>query len=109
MPVVWIPALLRDLTGGEENVTVPGETIQQVIENLDECYPGIKERLCEEGRLRPNIAVVVDGVSSRQRLRHRLTEANEVHFVPAISGGSSSDLTSITSIVMSSYCSAAPW
>jgi molybdopterin synthase sulfur carrier subunit len=87
MPVVWIPALLRDLTGGEENVTVPGETVQQVIENLDERYPGIKERLCEEGRLRPNIAVIVDGVSSRQRLRHRLTETSEVHFVPAISGG----------------------
>jgi molybdopterin synthase sulfur carrier subunit len=88
MPVIWIPALLRDLTGGEENVTVPGETVQQVIEKLDERYPGIKERLCEEGRLRPNIAVVVDGVASRQRLRHRLTETSEVHFVPAISGGS---------------------
>ncbi len=87
MPVVWIPALLRDLTCGEEIVTVPDETVQQVIENLDGRYPGIKERLCEEGRLRPNIAVVVDGVSSRQRLRHRLTETSEVHFVPAISGG----------------------
>ena len=49
MPVVWIPALLRDLTGGEETVTVPGETVQQVIEKLDERYPGIKERLCEGG------------------------------------------------------------
>jgi molybdopterin synthase sulfur carrier subunit len=88
MPVVWIPALLRDLTGGEENVTMPGETVQQMIENLDERYPGIKERLYEEGQLRPNIAVVVDGVASRQRLRHRLTETSEVHFVPAISGGS---------------------
>jgi len=26
-------------------------------------------------------------VASRERLRHRLTEASEVHFVPAISGG----------------------
>ena len=88
MPVVWIPALLRDLTGGEENATVSGETVQQAIENLDGRYPGIKERLCEERRLRASIAVIVDGVASRQRLRHRLTETSEIHFVPAISGGS---------------------
>jgi molybdopterin synthase sulfur carrier subunit len=87
MPVVWIPALLRDLTSGEEKLIVPGETVQQVIENLDERYSGIKARLCEEGRLRPNMTVVVDGVASRQRLRHQLTETSEVHFVPAISGG----------------------
>ncbi len=87
MPTVWIPSLLRDLTSGEDFLTVPGETVGQVIENLDARYPGIKERLCEQGTLRRNIAVVVDGVTSHQRLRHRLTESSEVHFVPAISGG----------------------
>ena len=87
MPTVWIPPLLRDLTGGEDSLTVPGETVGQVIENLDARYPGLSQRLCEEGRLKPSIAVVVDGVTSRQRLRHRLTESSEVHFIPAISGG----------------------
>ena len=87
MSTVWIPPLLRDLTGGEDSLTVPGETVGQVIENLDARYPGLFQRLCEEGRLKPNIAVVVDGVTSRQRLRHRLTETSEVHFIPAISGG----------------------
>ena len=87
MPVVWVPSLLRDLTGGADTLTVPGETVGQVIENLDARYPGLWERLCQEGRLKPSIAVVVDGLTSRQRLRHRLTETSEVHFVPAISGG----------------------
>ena len=87
MAVVWIPALLRDLTGGEAQVTVPGETVRQLIENLENAYPGIEERLCDEDRLRPNIAVVVDGEVSRQRLRHKLEETSEVHFLPAISGG----------------------
>ena len=87
MPTVWIPPLLRDLTGEHDVLTAPGETVGQVIENLDARYPGLAERLCEEGRLKPNIAVVVDGVTSRQRLRHRLAETSEVHFVPAISGG----------------------
>jgi molybdopterin synthase sulfur carrier subunit len=87
MPIVWIPALLRELTGGEEKLSVPGGTVQQVIDHLDERYPGLKARLCDEGRLRPNIVVVVDGIASRQQLRHPLTETSEVHFVPAISGG----------------------
>jgi molybdopterin synthase sulfur carrier subunit len=87
MPTVWIPGLLRDLTNGQDTLTVPGETVGQVIENLDARYPGIRERLCEQGMLRRNIAVVVDGVTSRQRVRHRLTETSEVHFIPAISGG----------------------
>jgi molybdopterin synthase sulfur carrier subunit len=87
MPIVWIPALLRDLTGEQEELTVPGETVRQLIEHLNERYPGIEARLCQEGRVRPNITVIVDGVVSRQRLRHRLTETSEVHFVPAISGG----------------------
>jgi molybdopterin synthase sulfur carrier subunit len=87
MPTVWIPPLLRDLTCGEDSLTVPGETVRQVIENLDARYPGIRERLCEKGALRPSIAVVVDGVTSHLRLRHRLTETSEVHFIPAISGG----------------------
>jgi molybdopterin converting factor small subunit len=87
MPVVFIPALLRDLTHGEESVQVPGETLREVIEQLEFRYPGVKARLYDGDRLRSGIAVAVDGAISRQRLRHRLEEASEVHFLPAISGG----------------------
>lgn len=87
MPIVWIPSLLRELTDGQDKLIVPGETVRAVIVHLDERYPGIEARLCENDRLRSNIAVVVDGVTSRQRLRQRLNETSEVHFVPAISGG----------------------
>ena len=87
MPTVWIPSLLRDLTGGQEQLDAPGETVQQVIENLDARYPGVMARLCEGGQLRPTLAVIVDGIASNKRLRQRLAEASEIHFVPAISGG----------------------
>jgi molybdopterin converting factor small subunit len=87
MPVVWIPALLRDLTGGQDKVVVPGATVREVIERLDEGYPGVVARLCEGDRLRPNLAVVIDGVVSQKRLRQPVTEENEIHFVSVISGG----------------------
>jgi sulfur-carrier protein len=87
LPVVGIPSLLRDLTNGQRSLLVEGDTIRDVIDNLDQLYPGLKERLCDGDLLRPSVAVVVDGDTSTLRLRHRLKESSEVHFVVSISGG----------------------
>jgi len=87
LPTVWIPSLLRDLTNGQRSFSVEGATVRDVIENLESLHPGIKARLCDEDRLRPAISVVVDGHTSPLKLRHRLSETSEVHFVIAISGG----------------------
>ena len=89
VPVVGIPSLLRDLTNGQKSLSVEGATVQRVIENLEDQYPGIKERLCDGDRLRPSISVIVDGYTSTLKLRHRLHESSEVHFVISISGGNS--------------------
>jgi len=78
---------LRELTGGQRSLRVEGDTIRDVIDHLDRLYPGIKERLCDGDRLRPSIAVVVDGQPSALKLRHKLNESSEVHFVISISGG----------------------
>lgn len=87
MPNVWIPALMRDMTGGEEMVRISGQTVQQVIENLEERFPGIQDRLCDKDGLRSNINVIVDGEVSHRRLRQTLSENSEVHFLPVMSGG----------------------
>jgi sulfur-carrier protein len=89
LPVVGIPSLLRDLTNGQRSFAVEGDTIRDVIDNLDKLYPGLKERLCDGDRLRPSIAIVVDGRTSTLKLRERLQESSEVHFVISISGGKS--------------------
>ena len=87
MPVVWIPSLMRNLTGGKETVTVPGSTIGQVIEELEREFPGIKSRLCDAGGLRRGIAVAVDTQVGRLGLAEPVNEDSEVHFLPAVSGG----------------------
>ena len=84
---VWIPALLQDLTRGQQRVQIAGETVRSVIDQLDLQFPGIKARLMDGNQLRSGIAVVVDGEISSLRLRQRLTENSEVHFMPALSGG----------------------
>jgi sulfur-carrier protein len=87
LPIVGIPSLLRDLTQGQRLLSVEGDTVRQLIQNLDGLYPGIKDRLCEGDRLRPSISIVVDGHTSTLKLHHRLQESSEVHFVISISGG----------------------
>jgi molybdopterin synthase sulfur carrier subunit len=87
LPVVGIPSLLRDLTNGRRSLSVEGNTVRQVIDQLESLYPGIKDRLCDGDQLRSSIAVVVDGQTSTLKLRHRLKESSEVHFVISISGG----------------------
>jgi sulfur-carrier protein len=87
MASVWIPPLLRDLTGGETRMEIPAATVRELIAALDERYPGIAGRLTENGRMRPGIAVIVDNVVCPAKLRQPLGETSEVHFLPAISGG----------------------
>ena len=88
MPRVAIPSLMRNLTAGEEHVTVPGTTVREIIDNVETRYPGVKARLCENGRIKPGIAVYIDGIlTTREGLRERLNADAEIHFLPAISGG----------------------
>jgi len=87
LPVAWIPSLLRELTGGEMSIVVKGETVREVIEDLEQRFPGIRGRLCDGDRLRPTISIIVDGQVSHLKLRQPLEGASEVHFVSAISGG----------------------
>jgi sulfur-carrier protein len=88
MPTVWIPGLMRDLTGGKASVRVDGATVREVIENLDRAYPGARERLCEpDGRLQSFIAIAVDGEEAAEGLRTKVRPESEIHIVPAIAGG----------------------
>lgn len=67
--------------------SVSGSTVREAIESLELQFPGIKQRLCENEKIRPNISVLVDGNVTHLKIRERLRETSEVHFVVAISGG----------------------
>ena len=89
MADVWIPPLMQKLTGGARRVQVPGSSVRQLVFNLGKAYPGILEHLYdpEDDRLKPEVAVVVDGEVSHLGLLERVEENSEVHFLPAIAGG----------------------
>ena len=80
---------MQSLTGGQQRVQVAGRTVRQVINNLEELFPGVKDVLydAEEDDLQTGVAVIVDGEASQIGLLERVQEDSEVHFLPAIGGG----------------------
>ena len=87
MATVWIPSLVRDMTAGQELVTVTGATLGEVIDQLDLRFPGIKSRLCAGDNLKTGLAAVIDSEVSRLGLLQPVGNQSEVHFLPAIGGG----------------------
>ncbi len=87
MPTVAIPSLMRNLTDGEDIVSVKGNTLREIINNLENRYPGTKEKLCDGDRIHPSVNVYINGVLTRTAMHDHVDEDAELHFLPAISGG----------------------
>ena len=87
MATVFIPSLMQKMTGGQHAVVVPGSTVREIINGLEEEYPGMKERLVDKFRMKSNISVAVDGEVTPLGLLEKVEEDSEVHFLPAIGGG----------------------
>ena len=87
MATVYIPTMLLPVTGGVKQTQVEARNVRQLINALEDQFPGIRDRLIEDNQVRSNLAVSIDGEVARMGLLERVGESSEVHFVPAISGG----------------------
>lgn len=84
---VFIPQALRSYTGQRECVEAVGETLNQLLYDLDAHYPGIRFRMIDEqDTMRPHIAFFVGGDKTRD-LEATLTGCREVVIMQALSGG----------------------
>lgn len=84
---VRIPSVLYSYTSGLSEVDGCGETVDDVLRDLDARYPGMRFRIVDEtNRLRRHIMIFIDArrVSS---LTERVDPAAELVIVPSISGG----------------------
>ena len=87
---VRIPTPLRKLTNNEEVVEVNAFTIGEVIEELQNRYPGFKERVLDEtGAVRRFVNVYVNEEDIRflQNQDTVLKDGDEISIIPAIAGG----------------------
>lgn len=91
---------MQKLTGGAKQVQVSGSSVRQLVANLDKEFPGLKNLLYDEqkDRIKPEVAVVIDGEVSRLGLLEHVAEDSEVHFLPAIAGGTHLAHTSLKNL-----------
>jgi sulfur-carrier protein len=88
--IVRIPAPLRTLTGGKDEVSAAGGTVGEVIEDMEKHHPGIRDRLLDAKGVRRfvNIYVGEEDVRFLQGLATPLKGGDQISIVPAIAGGS---------------------
>ena len=90
MAKVRIPTQLRELSGGQSEVTVDGSTVAEVLEALNAVHSGFRDRLFDEGgKLRRfvNIFVADEDVRFLDGLDTKVTDGQTVSIVPAVAGG----------------------
>lgn len=88
--IIRIPTPLRKLTAGQEEVQGRGETIAEVLQNLEKDFPGFLERLFDgQGSLRKFINVYLNDQDIRflNNLETQVPEGSIISLIPAIAGG----------------------
>jgi len=91
MPVkVLIPTPLQKFTKDEAAVECEGNNIAELMTKLEEKFPGIQKRLCDDnGELRRFVNFYVNSEDIRflDNKETKLNDGDEVSIVPAVAGG----------------------
>lgn len=83
---VIVPDVLHSYTGARE-IEVSGNTLIELLDQLEDRYPGIRFRIVNElNAIRPNIKFFINRVETRD-LDTSLVESDEVFIMQALSGG----------------------
>lgn len=86
---VRVPTILRTYTGGEKTVTGSGATLSDLVGDLDQQYPGLRDRLVDEKGLRRFVNVYLNDEDVRflGGLETPVADGDSVTILPAVAGG----------------------
>lgn len=86
---VRIPTILRPFTNDQKIVAASGPTLTALITDLDDQYPGLSERLLENGALRRFINIYINDEDVRfiGGLDAQLKDGDSITILPAVAGG----------------------
>jgi sulfur-carrier protein len=89
MPTVRIPPVLRPEAGNNRHVEADGQTVREVLENLVDSYPSLRERIFEGDDLPQFLNVFIDGTDVRlsEGLETPVGAGSTVVLLPAVAGG----------------------
>lgn len=84
---VRVASPLRSYTGGAASVTARGDTVAELLADLERRFPGMRFRMIDEqGGIRPHIRFYA-GTREIHGLTERMGEDTTLHVICALSGG----------------------
>jgi sulfur-carrier protein len=87
MTRVIVPTQLRSYTSGKSEVEAGGNTLGDVLADLDRQFPGFRFRVIDEqDRVRRHVIIFV-GAEREENLAARIPAGADVQIVGALSGG----------------------
>jgi MoaD family protein len=90
MATVKLPTILRKQANGEAQVQAEGDTLRDLLNDLESKYPGItKNIVSDDGGLHRFINVYVNDEDVRYlgSLETNVSESDTVSILPAVAGG----------------------
>lgn len=86
---VLIPAAFQNITGNKEKIECLSGSILNIINQLENAFPGIAEKLVEHKSIRKHISIYINGKDIRFLLKENTVakDGDEVMILPAISEG----------------------
>jgi sulfur-carrier protein len=90
MPLkVHIPTPMRQHTQGQAVVEVAGGTVKAALDDLGKKFPGIADRIFENGQVRRFVNVYLNDEDIRylDSLATAVKDGDELSIIPAVAGG----------------------
>jgi MoaD family protein len=90
MATVKLPTILRKQTNGEAQVQAEGDTLRDLLNDLESKYPGItKNIVSDDGGLHRFINVYVNDEDVRYlgSLETNVSDSDTISILPAVAGG----------------------
>ena len=87
---VRIPTILRSYTDGASEVSADGASLAEVLDSLEQSFPGIRARILDEqGAIRRFVNVYVgnDDVRFLDALETKTPDGAQISVIPAVAGG----------------------
>ena len=87
---VRMPTVLQKVAGGTKSVKARGDTVGQVLKDLEKNFPGLKGRITDpQGKLNLFIIIFLNDqdIRFKKELDTPLQEGDVLSILPAIAGG----------------------
>ena len=86
---VRLTANLQKLVGGQRSVSGRGSTVRELLDNLNDRYPGLKQQLVTDGQLHRFVNIYLNDEDIRflGQLDTPLRDGDVLSVLPALAGG----------------------